>query len=399
MKVCGVCGKRIAVMWPEFWVYKHGKGEDTTYYCSENCMIVADTREMKDRIGWVDPQAEMTEEEIEAVTHGRPVGFRRLRKTARRDEQPAAPAGQERTGQEMGNSRNAKKLTREEKEKAVELAIDGKDPIGYLKECGCKNPWASWAYIKNVLRKSKPELYAKLPSDDDRLDEEVSYGAQAAPAADPPVPADEPEAADPLEGFEAVPVNQQKAPEADLTIKAEDLQAAEDPAVAKMDAFLNMEQKLAPAGILDGMMMAVRDRSRVLLDKNGTHAEPMHDDHPDAVRMGLFQEKDGLQYGPIREGAETETLFGLPCEKEPRDAPKKPDWEKTTFFGIPCEVTGMKVEEFEFRRVGGDLMMDYPGPGFLWMDKSLAAVKLTVEQWKRVIDLVPKVMKIFGMDK
>lgn len=398
MKVCGVCGKRIAVMWPEFWVYKHGKGEDTTYYCSENCMIVADTREMKDRIGWVDPQAEMTEEEIEAVTHGRPVGFRRLRKTARREEQPAAPAGQERTGQEMGNSRNAKKLTREEKEKAVELAIAGKDPIGYLKECGAKNPWASWAYIKQTLKKAKPEKYAQLPGDDDRLGEEVSFGAQAAPAADPPVPADEPEAADPLEGFEAVPVNQQKAPEADLTIKAEDLQAAEDPAVAKMDAFINMEQKLAPAGILDGMMMAVRDRSRVLLDKNGTHAEPMHDDHPDAVRMGLFQEKDGLQYGPLREGAETETLFGLPCEKEPRDAPKKPDWEKTTFFGIPCEVTGMKVEEFEFRRIGNDLMMDYPGPGFLWMDKSLATVKLTVEQWKRVIELVPKVMKIFGMD-
>ena len=168
--------------------------------------------------------------------------------------------------------------------------------------------------------------------------------------------------------------------------------------MAKMDAFINMEQKLSPAGILDGMMMAVRDRSRVLLDKNGTHAEPMHDDHPDAVRMGLFQEKDGLQYGPLREGAETETLFGLPCEKEPRDAPKKPDWEKTTFFGIPCEVTGMKVEEFEFRRTGNDLMMDYPGPGLLWMDKSLATVKLTVEQWKRVIELVPKVMKIFGMD-
>lgn len=395
MKVCGVCGKRIAVMWPEFWVYKHGKGEDTTYYCSENCMIVADTREMKDRIGWVDPQAEMTEEEIEAVTHGRPVGFRRLRKTARRDEQPAAPAGQERTGQEMGNSRNAKKLTREEKEKAVELAIDGKDPIGYLKECGCKNPWASWAYIKNVLKKSKPELYAKIPSDDDRLDEEVSYGAQAAPAADPPVPADDPEAADPLEGFEAVDVGQQKAPEEDLMIKAEDLQSAEDPAVAKMDAFINMEQKLAPAGILDGMMMAVRERSRVLLDKNGTHAEPVHDDKPDAVRMGLFQDKDGLQYGPLREGAETETLFGIPCEKEPRDAPKKPDWEKTTFFGIPCEVTGLKVEEFEFRREGNDLMVVLPVPGLLWMN---ATVKLTVEQWKRVIDLVPKVMKIFGMD-
>lgn len=369
MKVCGVCGKRIAVMWPEFWVYKHGKGEDTTYYCSENCMIVADTREMKDRIGWVDPQAEMTEEEIEAVTHGRPVGFRRLRKTARREEQPAAPAGQERTGQEMGNSRNAKKLTREEKEKAVELAIDGKDPIGYLKECGCKNPWASWAYIKNVLRKSKPELYAKLPSDDDRLDEEVSYGAQAAPAADPPVPADEPEAADPLEGFTAFDPG---APDgdkaADLVINAEDLAAAEDPAVARMEQIATMEPKLEDP----------RDRVKRIVDDLFRFPENVTAEQNPAGRVVL--DKDGVHLEPPKE-------------------PKKPDWEKTTFFGIPCEVTGMKVEEFEFRRIGNDLMMDYPGPGFLWMDKSLAAVKLTVEQWKRVIDLVPKVMKIFGMDK
>lgn len=268
----------------------------------------------------------------------------------------------------MGNSRNAKKLTREEKEKAVELAIDGKDPIGYLKECGCKNPWASWAYIKNTLKKSKPELYAKLPSDDDRLDEEVSYGAQAAPAADPPVPADDPEAADPLDGFEAVPVNQLKAPEADLTIKAEDLQAAEDPAVARMEQFATMEQKLEKP----------RDRVNRIVD--------------DLFRFPGVVSSEQDPVGRV-------VVDASGVHTEPAEKPKKPDWEKTTFFGIPCEVTGMKVEEFEFRRTGNDLMMDYPGPGLLWMDKSLATVKLTVEQWKRVIDLVPKVMKIFGMDK
>lgn len=269
----------------------------------------------------------------------------------------------------MGNSRNAKKLTREEKEKAVELAIDGKDPIGYLKECGCKNPWASWAYIKNVLRKSKPELYAKLPSDDDRLDEEVSYGAQAAPAADPPVPADEPEAADPLEGFTAFDPG---APEgdkaADLVINAEDLAAAEDPAVERMEQIATMEPKLEDP----------RDRVKRIVDDLFRFPENVTAEQNPAGRVVL--DKDGVHLEPPKE-------------------PKKPDWEKTTFFGIPCEVTGMKVEEFEFRRIGNDLMMDYPGPGFLWMDKSLAAVKLTVEQWKRVIDLVPKVMKIFGMDK
>ena len=121
----------------------------------------------------------------------------------------------------MGNNKSSHKLTREEKEKAVELAIAGKDPIGYLKECGCKNPWASWAYIKNVLKKSKPELYAKLPSDDDRLDEEVSFGAQAAPEAKQAAPeAPEPDV-DYLEGFVAYDPG---APEGDRAADLFDLE-------------------------------------------------------------------------------------------------------------------------------------------------------------------------------
>ena len=227
----------------------------------------------------------------------------------------------------MGNSRNAKKLTREEKEKAVELAIDGKDPIGYLKECGCKNPWASWAYIKNTLKKSKPELYAKLPSDDDRLDEEVSYGAQAAPATDPPVPADDPEAADPLEGFTAFDPG---APEGDraetMVIKADDLAAAEDPAVEKMEK---------ASGIVE--------RSTLIHDAHG-------------VRMV------------------TERLLD----------------------DLPCAITGLKVNEFEFNlnRAGMMLILPESDRDFLKL-----SVTLTPDQWKRLVEVVPKVMKIFGMDK
>ena len=399
MTVCAECGKRIVVTWPEFYVYKRGKGEDTCYFCSENCMIVADVRDTKERSGWND-EPWITEGELEDIQAGRKP-FRMLRRPTSRNSRPPAEKDRpgkpaERTGQDMGNNKSSHKLTREEKEKAVELAIAGKDPIGYLKECGCKNPWASWAYIKQTLKKAKPEKYAQLPGDEDRLGEEVSFGAQAAPAADPPVPADDPEAADPLEGFTAfdpgagkkpIKGNEKEfierladmvssamdpgAPEgdkaADLVINAEDLAAAEDPAVKRMEAFARMEQKLEDPR--DGVKRIVDDlfrfpenvnveqnpAGRVVLDKNGVHLEP------------------------------------------PKE-PKKPDWEKTTFFGIPCEVTGMKVEEFEFRRTGNDLMMDYPGPGLLWMDKSLATVKLTVEQWKRVIELVPKVMKIFGMD-
>lgn len=384
MKVCGVCGKRIAVMWPEFWVYKHGKGEDTTYYCSENCMIVADTREMKDRIGWVDPQAEMTEEEIEAVTHGRPVGFRRLRKTARREEQPAAPAGQEREDRTMGNGMNCNKLTRAQKEKAVQIAISGGDPLDWLRTCGAKNPSAAWFYIKKTVAKADPKLYEKIPEKPGMV---INESGQAVPAKEQTLPekfeggltaqvADEaaewtapPAAGDQTAAAGGDPSTPLRSAQDDkLVIKAEDIQAALDPAVERMEQFATMEQKLE----------GPRDRVNRIVDDLFRFPENVTAEQNPAGRVVL--DKDGVHLEPPKE-------------------PKKPDFEKMTFFGIPCEVTGMKVEEFEFRRTGNDLMMDYPGPGLLWMDKSLATVKLTVEQWKRVIDLVPKVMKIFGMDK
>ena len=348
--------------WPEFYVYKRGKGEDTCYFCSENCMIVSDVRDTKERSGWND-EPWITEGELEAIQAGRKP-FRMLRRPTSRNSRPPAEKDRpgkpaERTGQDMGNNKSSHKLTREEKEKAVELAIAGKDPIGYLKECGCKNPWASWAYIKQTLKKAKPEKYAMLPGDDDRLGEEVSFGAQAAPEAKQAAP-EAVEAVDPLEGFVAYDPG---APEgdkaADLVINAEDLAAAEDPAVKRMEA---MTAKAEP----------VVEKKSMGLDEAVQKME-------EALKSPDFME--------IRQ-----TANGITIRK------RKPDFEKTTFFGIPCEVTGMKVEEFEFRRTGNDLMMDYPGPGLLWMDKSLATVKLTVEQWKRVIELVPKVMKIFGMD-
>ena len=390
MTVCAECGKRIVVTWPEFYFYKRGKGEDTCYFCSENCMIVADTREMKDRIGWVDPQAEMTEEEIEAVTHGRPVGFRRLRKTARREEQPAAPAGQERTGQEMGNSRNAKKLTREEKEKAVELAIDGKDPIGYLKECGAKNPWASWAYIKQTLKKAKPEKYAQLPGDDDRLGEEVSFGAQAAPEAKPAAPeakAAAPEAPEPdvdyLEGFVAYDPG---APEgdkaADLVINAEDLAAAEDPAVKRMEAFARMETT-------DRVPPVV---GRLVMDEHGLHT--VQEKQEQKHSMGLdeaVRKMDEAQKSPdfmeVRQTAD-----GITIRK------KKPSYEVMELFGIPCEVTGVKLEGFEFGKVSEGLRVDFPGGSLLWGTGPAVPVIMDAEQWKRLAEILPKVMKILRIE-
>ena len=41
-ETCPICGKRKAIMWPEFWVYRRGN----TFYCSEMCL---ETSYVKDR--------------------------------------------------------------------------------------------------------------------------------------------------------------------------------------------------------------------------------------------------------------------------------------------------------------------------------------------------------------
>ena len=426
MKVCGVCGKRIAVMWPEFYVYKHGKGEDTTYYCSENCMIVADTREMKDRIGWVDPQAEMTEEEIEAVTHGRPVGFRRLRKTARREEQPAAPAGQEREDRTMAKYASSHKLTREEKERAVELAIDGKDPIGYLKELGLKNPWASWAYIKQTLRTKRPELYAKLPSDDDRLEEEISYGTTAEKETEDDQEAvdvqtaegvGEPEA--PADGTPAA--GDEIPPRA--TLGRDDRRGAAERPVKSEECTV----KSCPpeADELDGFKPYTpkRARGRLVMDEHGLHTVKDQEQPKPEKAMGAAENAEKVPdvdagERPSAVARDPSTSVGMTADdaaayivingKVTAEGVLKERSElihdangvrmitERLLDDLPCKITGLKINEFEFNMNRAGVVLILPESDRTFMQ---AMVTLTAEQWKRLVAIVPKVLKIFGMDK
>lgn len=108
---CGVCGKITAVTWPEFYVYKSGG----SYYCSANCMVVADVKRWREKSGFVKEDSEMRG-----------------------------------------------KITLEQKKKAVEIALEGGDPREYLKKCGSKNPDAHWYYIKNKLKETDPDTYYKL---------------------------------------------------------------------------------------------------------------------------------------------------------------------------------------------------------------------------------------------
>ena len=116
MNSCPVCGKRHVIMWPDMYVYRRGP----TYYCSEDCMIVAAAKDQKI---------------IKMIAHMR------------------AKKG----------SKNMMKLTLEQKKKAVEIALSGKNPLNYLKECGIKAPDKTWYAIKAALKEKDPELYARIP--------------------------------------------------------------------------------------------------------------------------------------------------------------------------------------------------------------------------------------------
>lgn len=120
LSCCPVCGKRKAIFWPEFWVYRRGE----TFYCSEDCMRVDETKDM---------------ELIKMIA--------RVRARSRKGVQ---------------NNMNGK-ITAEQKAKAIEMAIRGESPLAYLKQIGMKNPSSTWQYIKSTLKKTNPKKYAEIP--------------------------------------------------------------------------------------------------------------------------------------------------------------------------------------------------------------------------------------------
>ena len=55
------------------------------------------------------------------------------------------------------------RLTLDDKKKAVQIAVDGGNPLNFLRELGSSNPCDCWKKIKKGLEQADPELYAKLP--------------------------------------------------------------------------------------------------------------------------------------------------------------------------------------------------------------------------------------------
>ena len=114
---CAICGKSFDVLYPDLWRYKRG----SMFLCSWSCLRQFDE------------------------------------------------------GEKAMN-----KITLKQKQKAVEIAIDGGNPIAYLKSCGSSAPEKLWGYIKTVVKKKDPETFAKIP--DLRRKKPEAPEAEAKPA-------------------------------------------------------------------------------------------------------------------------------------------------------------------------------------------------------------------------
>lgn len=70
------------------------------------------------------------------------------------------------------------KIPVEAKKAAIQAALDGKDPYEPLAPY-TSNPKSMWTYIKSVVKKKDPDLYAKLPDLRDRKKIETPEGTLA----------------------------------------------------------------------------------------------------------------------------------------------------------------------------------------------------------------------------
>ena len=130
MAECPICGKKTAIYWPQFYVYRRGK----KYFCGADCTEVYDMQRYMARTGWKPRKAV------------KPISKMSTKTPQKCKTQPTT---QERKKETM--KRN--KLTLEQKKKAMEIYQAGGDATGYLKECGQKNPYAALMYLKKSMEK------------------------------------------------------------------------------------------------------------------------------------------------------------------------------------------------------------------------------------------------------
>lgn len=105
MKTCFMCGNRFSVLYPQMWRYKR----DRLWFCSWHCLY-----------------------------------------------------GYDQKGSE--NMREMVKLTEEQRNEALGRALNGENPLAYLKAVGVRNPSTSWQNIRKWAQKNwTEEQFALLP--------------------------------------------------------------------------------------------------------------------------------------------------------------------------------------------------------------------------------------------
>lgn len=105
---CPICNRSFHVQYPELWVYKRYIDGHLRTLCSWKCLRAY--------------EKEREETELK------------------------------------GNQ----KITLEQKKKAIQMALDGKDPLKYLDQLGSSNPSAMWYTIRQAVKEKDPALYERL---------------------------------------------------------------------------------------------------------------------------------------------------------------------------------------------------------------------------------------------
>ena len=194
---CRNCGKHFDVLYPDLWAYhRPGRNGEKMLMCSWKCIREWDEKHKKkekkpiqteeeaekaayrDRRGVIIKLLDAVEAGKDAYEHLKGEGYadpsdtmRRLRKQAEKNEPEVYERFKKLDLIDMRKGKGRRKgvkpvsvykLTQEQKKKAVEIAIEGGDFKKYLKECGAKNPYASWDYIRMTLAKEDKEKYKEL---------------------------------------------------------------------------------------------------------------------------------------------------------------------------------------------------------------------------------------------
>lgn len=135
---CDICGRRFFTgLDGRLWPYKY----KDKVFCSQDCEIVHKARDLH-KVDFLN----LTDPDMRGIY---PPNYIPVQ------EGPIEEEGED-------DMRGQKLLTDEQKEKAVEIAMEGGDPIKYLKGCGAANPWGNWGYIKMLIQKNEPEKYERL---------------------------------------------------------------------------------------------------------------------------------------------------------------------------------------------------------------------------------------------